>query len=142
MKMKTLPLSVFFFFFFSIFGFCQDAENKSGHFHVVVSKFEYGINSEDSTTIWSDSTLSTTTIIDIFKDSLIYCTGNDFETFHFLSPLPTNHIDIKSYESINRLSKKLFVITYFTSDFDEKMMTVIIDTPKISRNFYGSFLHD
>lgn len=32
-----------------------------------------------------------------------------------------------------------FVISFFTSDFDEKMMTVIIDTPKISRNFYGTF---
>lgn len=140
--MKTLTLSIFFPFFISMVGFCQGIENRNTYYHVVVLKFEFGITSEDSTTIWIDSTLLKSTVIDIFKDSLIYCTGNVFETFHFLSPLPTNNIDIKSYESMNGITKEPFVITYFTSDFDEKTMTVIIDTPKISRYFNGTFQQD
>ena len=69
--------------------------------HLVVSVFNSGITDEDSTDILVDTTLSTLIVIDIFKESLIYCTGNDFETFHFLTPLPTAIIEIESYESIN-----------------------------------------
>ena len=135
--MKIIKLIILYFTSFS--GISQGLENTNGHYHFLASKFEYGINKDDSTTTWLDSTLSTSTVIDIFEDSLIYNPGNGAEIFHFLTQLPTNHVTIKSFKSINKLTKEYFVISFFTSDFDEKMMTVIIDTPKISRNFYGTF---